>query len=81
MHVYAKCDQNIPCGSRVMNIFTRILSSLTVLRDQLYAVACCESPITFFKMLKCISMQNIIKIYHVVQELCAFSLKDIDRPK
>ena len=23
MHMYAKCDQNIPCGLRVMNIFTR----------------------------------------------------------
>ena len=22
MHMYAKCDQNIPCGSSVMNIFT-----------------------------------------------------------
>ena len=22
MHMEAKCDQNIPCGSRVMNIFT-----------------------------------------------------------
>ena len=22
MHMYTKCDQNIPCGSRVMNIFT-----------------------------------------------------------
>ena len=22
MHLYANCDQNIPCGSRVMNIFT-----------------------------------------------------------
>ena len=21
MHVYTKCDKNIPCGSRVMNIF------------------------------------------------------------
>ena len=22
MHMYAKCDQNIPCGSRAMSIFT-----------------------------------------------------------
>ena len=22
MHMYAKCDENIPCGSRVMKIFT-----------------------------------------------------------
>ena len=25
MHMYAKCDQNTPCGSRVMNIFTNCL--------------------------------------------------------
>ena len=22
MHMYAKCDRNVPCGSKVMNIFT-----------------------------------------------------------
>ena len=27
-----------------------------------------------------ISKQNLIKMYHVVQELCAFSLTDHDRP-
>ena len=32
-------------------------------------------------MLKCISMQNLIKIYLVVQELSAFSLKYYDRTK
>ena len=32
-------------------------------------------------MLKCISMQNVIKIYDEVQELSAFSLRHLDRPK
>ena len=31
-------------------------------------------------MLSCISMQNMIKIYHAVQELWAFSLTDHCRP-
>ena len=32
-------------------------------------------------MLKCISMQNLIKTYNAVQELWAFSLKDLNWPK
>ena len=32
-------------------------------------------------MLECISMQNLIKIYHVVQELWEFLLKYLNRPK
>ena len=28
MHMYAKCDKNIPCGSIVMNIFTDWLPRL-----------------------------------------------------
>ena len=31
-------------------------------------------------MLKCISEQYLIKIYHVVQELCAFSFINHDGP-
>ena len=27
MHMYAKCDKNIPCGSRVMKIFTNWLQT------------------------------------------------------
>ena len=29
MHMYAKCDKNIPCGSRVMNICTYVVVLVT----------------------------------------------------
>ena len=58
---YTKFDQNIPCGSSYEHL----------------AITCWTYPwqslVTFLhfflSMLKCISMQNLIKIYGAVQEL------------
>ena len=63
-------------GSQIYKIKTRLC----------HIKNCWQSLITVLHicvliMLKCICMQNFIKIYHAVQELRAFSLKDLDPPK
>ena len=54
-------DPNIPCGSRDIRIFTSNKKAVTHASGQTR------------RMLKCIRMQSLIKIYRAVQELLAFS--------
>ena len=61
-------DPNILCGSTVMSIFTDHDQS------ESYSAKPCPSKkvvmhASGYTMLTCIRMQNVIKIYHVVQEL------------
>ena len=63
MHKYAKFDQNIPCASKVMSIFAKNSSS------GLEAKPRHQLAYQWLENVKINKMQNLIEIYHLVQEL------------
>ena len=73
MYMYVKCDQNISCVSRVMSIFTKIPRLAGPMLSKASSLFCIPLGWT---MLQRLSMQNLILIYNVVQELWTFSLTD-----
>ena len=78
IHKYTKFEANIPWGSRVMSIFTKRAWPVKMMLGE------ASSPFLHgsgWTMLKYISIQNLKWLYHGVQELWAFSLKELDRPK
>ena len=75
MYKYAKFEQNLPFGSRVMSVFKGYELTTTGRTDAQQSLV----PVSHTRgsaMLKCISKQSLIKIYHAAQELSAFSLTD-----
>ena len=75
-------DPNIPmaCGSSVMSIFTNWPQPAGLMLSKALSIKKGILHTTGRPMIRCISEQYLIKIYHVVQELWAFSLTDYDRP-
>ena len=74
VNIFLSISLNISFGcSEYVFVDKKVDSELRILSIDL-VFACSQA------MFKSISKQNLIKIYHVVQELSAFSLTDHDWP-